>query len=187
MRIGDKRTMYELLTSGRLGNTNPSWPDCQSWRDDPRAKFCQSWGVRSSTHAGDRRTAMYVPTHLVKDHARRFGDDAYNLSPMIDTFLTVTAMLEVHDSDAGLVVGCVAHPPKGIPWRWAMSSRGCFFEEEGVTARMLLRRFLNPNSLDDLYQLLEAYPGHVVELSATEQEYGTHPGRNAVVWEVRDY
>jgi len=52
---------------------------------------------------------------------------------------------------------------------------------------MVLRKHLNPNSLDDLSTVLDRWPGHVVELSAVEGCFGTVPGRNGIVWEVRNY
>ena len=46
---------------------------------------------------------------------------------------------------------------------------------------------MNENSYDDLMELVELYPEHVIEFSATEGEVGLIRGRNHVVWEVRLY
>jgi hypothetical protein len=58
---------------------------------------------------------------------------------------------------------------------------------EGSAARGLLRAVLNPNSYDDLMEMIGVYPNHVVEMSVLDCCFGTVPGRNAVVWEVRRY
>lgn len=57
----------------------------------------------------------------------------------------------------------------------------------GITAVLLLRRFLCPNSLDWLYHLLDTYDGHVIEFSAYAVNYGMLPGFNTLFWEVRNY
>lgn len=58
---------------------------------------------------------------------------------------------------------------------------------DGVVSAMLLDQFLCPNSREWLCVLLDRYPGHVVEFSTYEIEWGTVPGYNTVFWEVRSY
>lgn len=56
-----------------------------------------------------------------------------------------------------------------------------------TVATALLRKHLFPTSLDDIYELLELYDGAVVEFSAYDVAVGDCRGRNAVIWEVRNY
>jgi len=58
---------------------------------------------------------------------------------------------------------------------------------EGTRARLILKQHMCPNSLDWLEILLDRYPGHVVEFSTYECEWGTVPGFNTIWWEVRRY
>jgi len=63
----------------------------------------------------------------------------------------------------------------------------CSSEAFNLEARMLLRLHLSPPSLDDIDGLLDMFSEHVVEFSAYECFLGDIPGRNAVIWEVREY
>ena len=58
---------------------------------------------------------------------------------------------------------------------------------QGLRALALLRSRLFPSSWADLEALLELYPSSVIEFSAYRVPVGNLPGRNAVIWEVRDY
>lgn len=57
----------------------------------------------------------------------------------------------------------------------------------GLMVVSLLRQYLNPVSYDWLQELLDLYPGHVVEFSAFSRKWGTLPQYNTVFWEVRSY
>lgn len=56
-----------------------------------------------------------------------------------------------------------------------------------ITARGLLRTYMNERSYEWLQVLLDRYPGHVIEFSVYSVEWGTIPGYNTVFWEVRNY
>ena len=57
----------------------------------------------------------------------------------------------------------------------------------GLRADLLIRGAMTPSSHEDWEELIERYPGHVLELSIYESCLGDVPGRNALVWEVRRY
>lgn len=57
----------------------------------------------------------------------------------------------------------------------------------GTMAVALLRHYLCPKSLDWMYVLFERYPLHVIEFSTYGCNWGTVPGMNTVIWEVRRY
>jgi len=46
---------------------------------------------------------------------------------------------------------------------------------------------MTPSSHDDWNELLERYPGHVLEVSIYDRCLGDLPNRNSLVWEVRKY
>jgi len=52
---------------------------------------------------------------------------------------------------------------------------------------LLLKLAMTPASHEDWNLLLERYPGHVLEVSVYDRCLGDTPGRNALVWEVREY
>lgn len=58
---------------------------------------------------------------------------------------------------------------------------------QGLTADVLLRKYMNQQSYEWLQYLLDEYEGHVTEFSVYDCEWGTVPGYNTVFWEVRMY
>jgi hypothetical protein len=58
---------------------------------------------------------------------------------------------------------------------------------EGLTAKTILRTYCCPSSLDDLYSLLELYPGHIIEFGVYTKNLGDTPNRNSIIREVRKY
>jgi hypothetical protein len=95
----------------------------------------------------------------------------------------VLLMGEVVDGVAGLEFYGVIKPPSRSNWRQIMPALGRTFR--GLAVRGLLARFLTPSDRDDLADLLDLYPGHVIEFSACDRPAGVLPHRRAVIWEVR--
>lgn len=181
--VTSKGRMYDALASGRFGNTIPQWFSLAAWRADPEAARYRTWGVRTLTPGGP--CAMYVPAEDVPGLVADFEARGHrcNISVMVDAVCGVTLYADVYDSETGLIVYCVEDPGRGASWRKVMPEKGRQFA--GIAARLVLQRHLNPSSLSDLWALFDRWPGHVVELSALDRCFGTVPGRNAVVWEVR--
>jgi hypothetical protein len=183
--ITDKRQMYDLLAAGRLGNTTQQWFDLDVWQSSPEADRFKWWGVRTLTPGGPCR--LNCPNHEVAATALKFMDAGHrcNISIMLDRVCRVTLWCDIWDSPTGLVVYGIEHPPEGGSWRALMPTQGKHWT--GTAARMLLKRHLNPNSLDDVFELFERWPGHVLELSACDRPMGVLPDRNAIHWEMRLY
>lgn len=185
--IRSKSEMYEKLHKGEFGNTVPMWFNCVKWQESPEYHIYQWWGVRCLTPGGP------CFLNVTRKDVARFcnvitvAEYDYNISPMIDRVVNVTLWANIWDSPSGLVVEGIMNPPQTASWRDLMPDPNHYIRWERSAAVALLLNHLNPNSLDDLYILLDKYPEHVVELSATEQQFGTVPGRNAVIWEVRNY
>jgi hypothetical protein len=57
----------------------------------------------------------------------------------------------------------------------------------GMQALVLLRQSLFPSSWSDVLELLDRFPNSVIEFSAFAHAVGYLRGRNAVIWEVRNY
>lgn len=175
--------MYALLASGRLGNTTRQFLSLDEWEASDDAARYEMWGVRTLTPGGPCR--LYCPRDEVRQTAQSplFAPHAINISMMVDAVARVTLWADIFDSEYGLIVYGIEHPPRGGSWRALMPSQGR--EWRGIEARMLLRRHLNASSLADIDELREMYPGHVHEISALSRCLGIYPGRNYVSWEVR--
>ncbi len=183
-----KTDMYSRLAAGEFGCTIAQWFDAGKWAlESPRS--IEWWGVRTMTPGGPCR--LNCPSAEVRETFERFrraGHDA-QISMMVDKVATVTAWLEVWNSPTGLVVEGIEHPKTWDGWTWrnSMPDPAKRKKWELTASRMVLRRHLNENSLDDLWELIEAYPDHVIELSSLDRCIGTVPHRNGILWEVRLY
>jgi hypothetical protein len=71
------------------------------------------------------------------------------------------------------------------PMRWALEEAGR--HAWGLEVLMLLRANVDPSSLDDIMELLDEYPDHVVEFTSFTVPVGRIPGRQTLIWEVRKY
>lgn len=178
--IVSKGRMYSLLQSGQLGNTNPTYPSLEQWRKRPFPSESAKWGVRFRK-SGDPRMRLDIPEPEVEDYVLRSGEqDVTSISSMVDQWLVWRG--HIVDSDTGIVTwGGFGRPE--LKWRQFLS--GHAVETQGVSALCLLKGILNDNSFDDIQLLLQQYPGHAIEMTTMDRCYGTVPGRNAVIWEVR--
>lgn len=183
--IRDKATMYRLLAAGRLGNTTSQYFSVADWRASGDDRRFDWWGVRSLTPGGPCR--LNCPAAEVEETATAFLEMGHkpNISVMLDRICQVTLWCDIWDSPTGLVVYGIEYPPEGGSWRALMPYQGKHWF--GVAAKQLLRKHLNANSLNDATELFAKYPGHVLELSATDRCLGILPHRNAIHWEVRNY
>lgn len=181
--IRAKGRMYDMLASGAFGNTVPSWSNLEKWTADPETVRYASWGIRTLSAGGLCR--LYCPREEVEATVQEYQRKGFdcNISVMVDAITRVTLWADVYDSQIGVQVYGIENPGRGKSWRQLMPSEGRQYS--GLTARMLLQKHLNANSLADLEDVLAKWPGHIVELSALERCFGTVPGRNAVIWEVR--
>jgi hypothetical protein len=187
--IRTKVEMYDRLSAGEFGNTIPQFLSVADWQASPDSSRFSLWGVRSARHSMHPDCRLNCPAAEVAEYAERHFPDGPNISMMVDNVATITAWLEIVESDTGLVVEGIEWPAVDQGWTWRNSMRDPIRRQawSGASAKAVLRRHLNPNSLDDLWEVLDRWPGHVVELSALDCCFGTTRGRNAVVWEVRDY
>lgn len=71
------------------------------------------------------------------------------------------------------------------PLRTALSEES--YNVSGVCATVLLRAYLCPNSLEWLDHLIKEYPGHAVEFTVWDRNWGLLPNFNTMFWEVRAY
>lgn len=175
--ITTKDEMYRLLAAGQLGNHIPQWFSLAEWR--------------ASGHTGEVGIRAMVPggqfhDHIPADHVLEICNyltktgQRFNISPM---FRDADILMCAEVCQAPLLSAFWS--PARIHYREALRVAGKMIY--GVVANRILRHFLNENSYDDLMGLLEAYPGHAIELTCYNHCCGVLPHRNAIIWEVRQY
>jgi hypothetical protein len=74
----------------------------------------------------------------------------------------------------------------GLPMRQAMAA-GHMKHRGYLETKVLLERYMDASSRDDLDALLELYPDHTVEFSCFSVDVGVFPNRNTLFWETRLY
>lgn len=177
--ITSKRVMYEMLGRGDFGNTLVQYAGVAEWVADGGPSL-PWWGVRTKTPGGPCR--LNCPAQEVAATAASFAPHQINISVMISSVGQVTFLGELYDAPGGAVLTGREWPPQVHDWRPEMRTPTTW---TGAAVPLMLRRHLNPSSHEDLAALREAYPGHVYEFSCMDVCYGTVPGRNTIMWEVR--
>jgi hypothetical protein len=179
--------MYRRLAAGEFGNTTPQYFDLETWERD-RPKNLKWWGVRTLTPGGP--CYLNCPESSIPDVVLNYRAQGHriNISMMVDKVTVTRAWLEIFDSPSGLVVEGIEWPDTRIEnWRTSMPDPRRRRAWKHTAARLVLKRHLNENDLDDLEILIKNYPDHVIELSALDSCLGTIPHRRGIVWEVRKY
>jgi len=185
----NKRDMYRRIEAGEFGNTLPRWYTLHDWYNDPKGYEDwqhPQWGIQSTSLAGDPRARLNYPRDDVYRYVVESGldRDGVCISPMVTQYGRALWEGDVYDHpERGLICSGNLGPQPGT-WRTHMKSPQLW---EFTRARLLLRSVLNENSYDDLMELVARYPNHVYEFTALDVQFGTRPGRNAVMWEVRRY
>lgn len=171
--ITSKAQMYRLLRAGGLGNTLRSWASpTEVPRDEP--------GLRCGLRCLEPGCPFWYG--LTAAAACRAWQPGYLISEMFpDQFTTLNA--ELMDAAGGLVL----HWRDEVGESCRDAARRGWHLATGLVASTLLRARLTEASYHDIRALLEAYPDHVVELSAASVMVGSWPGRNHIVWECRLY
>lgn len=176
--------MYRLLSSGALGNTIPIFTTVTTWQSSLDFSKYPFWGVRSFT-AGDSRMRLNVPREEVAEYiSTNFPTGSgFNISPMIDQWCQFKG--EVFEQSYAPCQLCLYATYGTAPWRQALRDHGQTWF--GLQAKNLLKGHMDAASYNDVMELLDLYPGHVIEFSVCDRQVGMVPGRNTVIWEVRDY
>lgn len=179
MRISNKQQMYKLLLAGELGNTTPQWLSIDEWFS--REVASPLWGIRSMV-PGHSELMLDVPTNEVAKAVEKFTK-GYNISPMVDNLCVMRG--NVWDSqDSGL---CLHYTPVSGMVKWRNAFEALSYHVDKSASLAILKSYFNANSYDDLQILLVNYPGHVIEFTVLSKCAGTVPGRNVIIWEVRNY
>jgi hypothetical protein len=187
--------MYRLQLAGCLGNSLPQYMSLGSFLDslDSTNEVYPLWGVRFLT-PGDTRTKFNLSVEdlgwYIEETLGLTEQTPINISPMLDGF-GLTFWGQVWDSPGGWGLWYVDQPrvnAAGMTWRQAFGSDdGIVRHADGSRARLVVRQRADENSYNDIQDLFDRYPGHVIEFSCFNRCIGTFPGRNTVVWEVRAY
>jgi hypothetical protein len=181
MLVDSKKDSYSLLHSGRLGNRLRMW---DSFDEILKSGYSGTVSIRYKSTGGGF-VAYNVPLEDIPKVQQEWKDKGakeelmtYNESAP-DHLMLIQGELMRNDNHIYLF-----HSSEKSKMSIALANGK---HADGMDALNLLKRHLNTASYDDIMQLLEMYPDSVIEFSAYSKCLGNLPGRNAVIWEVRNY
>ena len=186
MNILTKKQNYRLWQSGAFGNKLRAWRTVEEWQASGFGGSVSLRCLRDNPN-GERGPCMYdVASGEVEFWIDEFARTSFVRRDEI--------MINESAPDEAVVLqgeylnelqGGLYYSRVQLKMRDALriAPEGAL----GLRADMLLRGAMTPSSYDDWRLLLDAYPGHVLEVSIYDRCLGDVPGRNALVWEIRRY
>lgn len=181
--IKTKKQFYELYESGFFGNKPKTWRNLE---EIEKSGYKGTLTIRSKVGMARKKVKYLVPVENVKKELEElkslgFPESDFSFSQYVpDDKLTIQGELML--SDKGLYL---LYSQLKTQMNTALKEESK--QAEGLQALFLLKKYLNPQSLEDLNALLELYPDSIIEFSAYECNLGNLKGRNTLIWEVRNY
>lgn len=184
--IENKDRMYELYERHAFGNKLRTWPSLEALL---ASGYAGEVSIRYRGAAGGSKyTAYNVPASDVARTVNAFCQEG--------ALTSLFAFNESAPDEKLIFQGEVMRSPQHLSMRLsrertkmrnAMANTSAIEHLDMLKAATELRSQLYPSSYSDLCGLFEKFPTSVVELSVYDTAVGDLPGRNAVIWEVRDY
>ena len=172
-----KAEFYGRWFNGEFGNFPRSW---NTLSDFLESDYHGLLSVRSKTPGGpcwynvdskEVRKAVFTQSNL-----------AFNES-MPDDKLVIQGQAWRDETGLRLEYCCTPN----LKFREAIGNPENMRQATRLEAAFLLKQHLDPNSYDDLMELLTQYPDAHIEFSAYSINVGVCPNRGTVIWEVRNY
>lgn len=181
--IENKIEMYKLYSRGLFGNRLRTWQTPQECiEDNPGcllgmryAGTTTNWPVKIDFRVRD------LPALVTTVVSQGFDYNMLRVSERSDDTLCLVNG-EIYRSDRHFDL----HYSTEKTWmRPALKTSPLY--AKGYKAKAVMEHFLDPTSWDDIQDLMDIYPNHVVEFTAFSRNVGICPHRNTVVWEVRKH
>lgn len=185
MKITSKAQFFEMWKKGLLGNRTRLWDNPDDAFFDCIIHRIKEVGFREIRTGAGSGAWCIVPKHLIWDTAAEWTQlgRKFVIDDACPNHLT-TLVGEVCRSYRGLEGMLAAN--SGCGMRDAQK-KGLLLPRTGATILVLLDKFMDPSSRDDLNDLLDLYPDATVEFSCFSVNVGVIPNRNTIMWETRNY
>ena len=185
-RIETKNECHTIYELGLFGNKPLTW---RTYDEIIRSGWGGSVCIRGRRKLDRNKVEYNVPLENVKDTISRkfrgFPESSITFNQ---------SMPDEHLLIQGEAMRNSMIPPFGLYLFYSELRKpmNLALEEDahhafGLLAKSLLQSRMTPSSYSDTEALLELYPDSVVEFSTYEIGVGGIPGRNTVIWEVRNY
>lgn len=178
MIIASKKEFFEKWRQGLLGNRTQLWWDPnEAW-----ASNAKEFGFREHRAGGGT-------------WERVLRRDFHKTVEKWQKAKRIFTMDDVCPDEHQTIQGEICRTFKGLegyigaskfPMREAMK-KGILQHRTGAAVLVLLDRFMDPSSRDDLNDLLDLYPDAAIEFTCFSVNVGVFPHRNTIFWETRNY
>ena len=172
MRICNKLENIQALKLSKFGNQIPSW---YTKEELIKSGYKKDVAIRSINPGGLLEYPVKIHDALLTNRK-----DAYFTGSFPDELRTVQG--ELQQTSFGLYL---------FYSTLKKNMRDSLKEDPnhaiGLMALSLIKTHMSPSSYDDVQQLLDIYPCHVIEFTCCSKDVGDCKGRNTVIWEVREY
>lgn len=181
-----KREQIALWQSHAFGNSLRSWNSVidllvEGYRG-PVSVRCTVPDSKLCRYNVPIRELPALLTQLCKQHGVT-RDQFYFGEMAPDEKLTLQGELKRGDTGWELTYSTVP----GLRMRECLLNDAGVRHATGLAALAIVRQALTPSSFEDLMACFDRWPDRVLEFSAYRCTLGDLPGRNAIVWEHRDY
>lgn len=184
MEITNKVEYFKLWNAGLLGNKLRSW---NSLDDISREKYqgLVSLRVRRPDAGGAAKyniksndaPSIFKQT-LTEDPSLKAGEIYFNESAPDDLLITQGEIMRSND------VYDLMYCEEKLKMRDAMRKAK---RMTGILVVAYLKELMTANSWDELQELFDRYPDSIIEFGIYQNCLGCYPGRNCLIWEVRNY
>lgn len=205
MQIRSKAEFFALWEAGVLGNRPPLFRTIEA----ALASGCPRIGFREIGKAGGGRWQLgnrdeawmlamqwahegrkfIMDGSVPNDHSTMQGE-VCRTERGLESFLCVRDQLywKAWQYEFEIRInGELYDPTPGLPPMRITMKNGWHTHRGYLETKVLLDRYMDPSSRDDLDALLELYPDATIELTCFDIDTGVIPGRNTIFWEVRNY
>ena len=180
--IDSKGKFFRLYQEGVFGNKIRTW---ESFEDVQASGYADPVTIRYRGHGGGGFCRYDVPVDKVEEAISELVAEGADRSSLVFNEWVTEDRITLQGELARFVDGLyMFYSLESVKMREAMS-RGK--EARNTKAKLLLETLLTGSSYADMEALLEMFPDHVIEFTAFDKCIGSIPGRNAVIWEVRNY
>ena len=181
MEIKRKKENFELLKKGFFGNKLKIWSSVDEILEDSYS------GTVSMRYNGGSKGFFYaydVPINKITEVEEKWIKEGAKKELIVfnenapDNFLTIQGELMI---DYELY--CLFYSTEKKKMNEAMKNGK---HATCLTAKLILEHFLDPSSCSDIQALLDIFPDRVIEFSTYSIYLGDIPGRNTIIWDVRN-
>lgn len=180
MQIKSKQEFYSLWIAGVLGNRPAVFTDVH----EALKLGAPTVGFREIGKAGGGAFEL-VPRDKALETAQRW--QAAGRKYCLDSAVpnpAVTLLGEVCRTERGLQGFLGVRT--GMHMRASIAA-GLLKHRGYLETKVLMDHFMDPASRDDIDTFLELFPDATIEFACFPMNVGIIPGRNTIIWEVRDY